>query len=319
MIPRRPLQRITKIRRLTRSKAVTIAAGFNFADGVMVCADTEMTEGGLAKYHEQKIFPIEFGGAGKGPILAFAITGLAGQAKRAVEFCQVAIRQHHLRDSTNMSNEVIRDIIEGALLSFYKKFVFCHPHYKQNESWIELVIGLWSHVTGRSSVLFTDGPTVSFAGQFAFAGIGAYFARYACGRLFKPRMSLRDMTILAAHVLAQTKANVPGCGKQSQFVVIANEGKLSPTSQFDVELGEVETQAYLNLTNDLMFALANPSEDLEKIIEKFRQKATELRERINSIEYYQSLIGVLSGAVPLSSSGSQPFDQTQIIFNENLD
>lgn len=290
---------------------MTIAAGFNFADGVIVCADTEMTQGGLAKYHEQKIFPVEFGGAGKGPILAFAITGLAGQAKRAVELCQIALRGHHRRNPGNMTNEVIRDVIEGALLAFYKKFVFCHPHYKRDEGWIELVIGLWSHVTGRSSVLVTEGPTVAFANNFDFAGIGAYFARYACGRLFKPYMSLRDITILAAHVLAQTKANVPGCGKQSQFVVITNDGRLSPTSDFDVELGEVDTEAFINLTNDLIFALANPDEDLDKVVDKFREKATQIRQHVESQDWYGWLIDELSKTVPLSSLGSSAVD-TQV-------
>ena len=80
MIPKPP-----KPLRLPRRKALTIAAGFNFADGVMLCADTEMTVEGLAKYHEQKIFPIDFGGKQSGPTAAFAITGLAGQAKRAID------------------------------------------------------------------------------------------------------------------------------------------------------------------------------------------------------------------------------------------
>jgi hypothetical protein len=42
-------------------KPMTIAACFNFVGGVMTCADTEVTEGSLANYHEQKIIPIDSG------------------------------------------------------------------------------------------------------------------------------------------------------------------------------------------------------------------------------------------------------------------
>ena len=217
---------------------MTIAAGYTFSDGVMLCADTEMSAGGLAKFEGQKIIPIQFGTNREGPLVAFAITGSVGYAQRAVEMCQAALRTQWSRNADAMHNEAIRNTIEGSLIAFYKKFMYGDPFYKDRELAIELLIGLRSHVTGRTSLLVTQGPTVRFVTGFEFCGIGAYFARYACGKLFRYNMSFHDITLLAAHVLGQTKANVPDCGKRSQFVVITNDGRLSVAPDFEITFGE---------------------------------------------------------------------------------
>lgn len=194
-----------------------------------------------------------------------------------------------------MTNEAIRATIEGSLITFYNKFMYSDPLYKNGERRIELLIGLWSPVTGRTSLLPTEGPTVRFAKEECeFLGIGAYFARYACGKLFKHQMSFRDVTRLAAHILGQTKANVPDCGKHSQFVVISNTGRLSPTSDIDITFGETYAQQFQGFVSEVMFDLANPDFDMDQIVSKFKDSSRMLRMLVEANRYYQSLMENLS-------------------------
>ena len=61
MITPRPLPvliRTPKHERLERSRFVTIAAGLMCSDGIIVCADTELTHGD-SKYQKTKLFAFE--------------------------------------------------------------------------------------------------------------------------------------------------------------------------------------------------------------------------------------------------------------------
>src|SRR5690242_15446901 len=55
-----------------QGKAVTIAAGFRFADGVLLCADTQITYEGIAKVSGTKILPFEFKRSGVKVVFTFS-------------------------------------------------------------------------------------------------------------------------------------------------------------------------------------------------------------------------------------------------------
>ena len=63
---------------------MTIAAGFMFDKGILLCADTQETYSGVMKLQASKIFPADFAAKG-GTKVAFALTGDVAYARRAVE------------------------------------------------------------------------------------------------------------------------------------------------------------------------------------------------------------------------------------------
>jgi hypothetical protein len=99
-------------------------------------------------------------------------------------------------------------------------------------------------------------------------------------------MPIENVTLLAVHVLAQTKANVPDCGKQSEFLVLKNDGDLSPVSVIDLSYGEMYSQQFTNIVASVMFDLANAEKDPHKVIEKFTELALALRQSAASRDYY---------------------------------
>ena len=282
---------------------MTIAVGFCFQNGVLICADTEMTDS-AAKYASPKIFPYAFGGGqGRKPTqVVFAITGSLSRATRAVELCARALSTMQRKCPLEMNNEGIQNCLEETLRAFHEKHIFPHPHYGSDDApWVGLIIGLWSTVTGRTSLLTTDEEIVKTVHDYHCLGIGSYFARYACAGLFKQNMSLRDIHLLAIHVLQQTKNNVPNCGKQSQFIALT-DGKISPPSYLDVSLGETYSDDFIQLMNGLLFKLADPDEPLKNIVDTFSAYAEAIREeRKAKTDEYERVWKILAGTEEKSS------------------
>jgi len=95
-------------RLLGRREAVTIAAGFRFADGVVLCADTQITYQGVAKVSGTKIFPFEFKRNGSRAVFTFS--GDLKYAKGGITKCVRAIAKLHssavsLSDHPKPANE----------------------------------------------------------------------------------------------------------------------------------------------------------------------------------------------------------------------
>ena len=67
-------------------KPVTIAAGFRFNEGLLLCADTQYTAN--HKTDESKIFHVRHGGAS----IVLILTGSEGFGKRAVELVSKEVR-----------------------------------------------------------------------------------------------------------------------------------------------------------------------------------------------------------------------------------
>jgi hypothetical protein len=72
---------------------MTIAAGFRFAGGVLVYADTQITSPGYMKQPGSKIVPISIESNGGSKAL-FAITGPVPYAHMAIEHCRRALASH---------------------------------------------------------------------------------------------------------------------------------------------------------------------------------------------------------------------------------
>jgi 20S proteasome alpha/beta subunit len=273
IVPRRKPER-----RLAR-KALTIVAGFHFADGVLLCADTEINES-FAKYQASKIRGYAIGPAVPPDKIAFAMTGTVPVAERAIALCGEALSEKARVSPFEMTNDGIRQCIETQIGKFYREHIFTHPLYNtghEREPNFDLLIAVWSHITGRTSLLATNEQMVNVVRNYECMGIGAYFARYVSQGLFRHHLTLNETALLAAHILQQTKNNVPGCGKRSEFLVI-ERGEMNQMPAMEVSLGEEYSDKYAPLMNSLLFALADENKDFDVTMFEFRALADGLRE-----------------------------------------
>lgn len=94
--PRHKLRYFLRVRIITlRGKTLTIAAGFCFQEGILLCADTEQTVGHL-KTSDSKIISEEFSDCS----VAFAIAGDVAHATSAVQ--QILSDLRNIQDIRNL-------------------------------------------------------------------------------------------------------------------------------------------------------------------------------------------------------------------------
>jgi len=118
---------------------MTIAAGFNFDHGVLLCADTKHS-GDMALY-ESKVAKKEYPSGAQSVCVFAGSSKYAHMAIRKVESALSALKRPSL---SAMERE-----IEKVLLQVHRDHIFKHP---DRNSWtgpnIWLLIGLWSPVDG---------------------------------------------------------------------------------------------------------------------------------------------------------------------------
>jgi hypothetical protein len=162
-----------KRERLLARKALTIIAGFHFADGVLICADTEINES-FAKYQASKIRGYAIGPANPPDKIAFAMTGTVPVAERAIAVCGDALIEKARLSPAEMTNDGIRKCIETELGKFYRDHIFTHPLYnsgQEREPTFDLLIAVWSHITGRESLLATNEQMVNVVRNYECMGL----------------------------------------------------------------------------------------------------------------------------------------------------
>src|ERR1035438_10245663 len=128
-----------------KDSRMTIAAGFRVMDGVLICADTEHSSGGILT-HDTKLVPIDFG-HGK------AIFSYSGDnvdlARAAVQKCIARLRRSTPEEVT--SHWDIAQIVEGIVDIEYRKHVCANPDPKDSSIY-QVLLAAWSPNDGG------DGP-----------------------------------------------------------------------------------------------------------------------------------------------------------------
>src|SRR5579864_2414280 len=130
---------------------MTIAAGFRFADGLLLCADTQITHASYMKLSNSKIIPINFASNG-GSKAVFAITGSVPYCHMAVEHCR---RELASNQPEKMSSSEMMMSIEEALEGFCQDHLWKHPQFERGEINVQMLIGTWSHVDNMLTLLAT--------------------------------------------------------------------------------------------------------------------------------------------------------------------
>jgi hypothetical protein len=256
---------------------LTIAAGFPFTDGVLVCADTEVTDS-VQKFQSSKLMTFTIGGTVskfKPLRLVFALAGNVEYARMAITKCERVIAEEFLKSPEWMTDEKIQDSITTTLLRFHEEFIFSHPLYRDGLApRIELVIGVFSPCMGRSFLLSTQECAVNEARGPVFAGGGSSFARYVTQQFWKDRLTKDEVYLLGAHVLEQTKQNAPNCGKNSEFIFLSQiTGDIEAVWGLRNEHVERYSSHFMRLYSSLFFGLTDATKDFETAFAEFKPYA----------------------------------------------
>ncbi len=245
---------------------MTIAAGFKFSDGVLLCADTQITYQGIAKVSGTKILPFEF--KGNGSKVVFAFSGSVNYAKGGIKQCVRAISK-----LSAVSREELENAICDSLNAYFQKLIYKHPHYQLvGGPDFSLVIGLWSPKDGLGLYETMDAVVteVTEHDKFTITGMGGTLGRYLAGPMMgHSGYSMADISTISTHVLSEVMANVEGCGKGGEFVVLTKEGLFSSIGGYGTSHVEDVFAAFqqsINLAFLELCDLNNPGD--ERVIQR---------------------------------------------------
>src|ERR1039458_8058066 len=234
-------------------RLVTIAAGFLYRGGALLCTDTELT-GGTLKTQAAKI--VSFGC--KGGMLSFAYAGNYDYA-----LCVIDKRRRKLASVT--AAELLPEL-ERIIDKEYRRLVLSNPNQT------------WDHTLPYSFLISfsapPDGVKMFVARQtslrqvlsYECIGVGSDLASYLIGDHSVVGMSERRILSLAAFMLANVKANVSGCGGMSHFLGIRDDGAMAEfysavvpgfVPATSTEWLEFRAKGFDSMARDLFFSMAD--------------------------------------------------------------
>lgn len=192
---------------------MTIAAGFVHREGVLLCADTELTAGDR-KLHASKIFHFDCA-LGR---FAFVFAGHVHNAVATLQKIEAALmkaRQNPL------------GVIEHVLDREYNRLVLSQP-LQFHDAFDFALIFAYKPPKGRVQMYFTDAIAIRREQFHATVGIGAVFAEQLIDATANLGLITRgNYLTLAAYVLGSVKERITNCGGASLFIDVGDNGSLT--------------------------------------------------------------------------------------------
>lgn len=254
---------------------MTTAAGFVFDGGLLLCADSQITYGGVSKTPGSKIAAYSLPHARVH--LAFAIAGSIPHAKSGTRQIVNHVADHNARS--------MREVLDAMQLGHQKAYrnVQGSANYQQDGSpeYI-LLIGAW--VEGEPARLFaTHDDLINGVADFDCKGTGEYLFRYLIQAAYRTDLKLEEVVALVAHALEEIKSYDPNVGFNSEFLRVDSlTGDCSAIAGYDI--GHVENfgRTLQRSMYDLLFAIAdlrNDEETIRRAKQLFEDNLMNLRHR----------------------------------------
>ena len=260
---------------------MTLIAGFTCKDGVVMCADTELTMSGWMKYSGSKIR--SYNKLRCHPVFCFS-----GDER----FCNTFISKLAIQISrAESADKPIVKAIEDEAFYIHKRFKG-EPYEEDSALILSLIFG--GKGKGRRRLCEISRGIVSPVEQSCL-GSGALVTRAMIAELFSPELSMKDVALLATYLLAEGKTYGYGVGQESQILLLSHAGWWTPfpDDPFYPNVKEIEGD-YMGLKKLLRPIIAAYS-DVEidkdkfaKILEEFGRDAAQRREK--RISAYKSLV-----------------------------
>jgi hypothetical protein len=239
---------------------MTIAAGFVHSEGVLLCADTELTAGDR-KLQASKIFHFDCA------LGRFAFV-FAGNVHNAVATLQKI-------EAVSKARRSAVGVVEHVLDREYRRLVLCQPVQFHDVHDFSLIIA-FRPPKSRVEMYFTDAVAIRREQFHATVGIGSVFAEQLIDATANIGLVTRgDYLTLSAYILGSVKRRITKCGGASLFIDVGNNG--SQTELYgDDYLKAIEEWfgVYQMLTWGLFVHLADAQmsdEDFVRNLENFNQ------------------------------------------------
>ena len=234
-----------------RKQRMTIAVGFKVMDGVLICADTQYTLGGILT-HDSKLDMV-----GELPHLR-AVFAMAGDnMDLALAAIQNSIRRlRQVKPASITCHWDVAKIVQSVVAEEYRRHVSPHPD-PNTASLYQILLAAWTphdrldgpglYVTWKGSIRQCD--------SYECVGSGFYLGRYLIEAMFTRAMEIKDARIVGTYAIAQAKANVEGCGGRTNIIGLATDGTLLAFDPDETNDFESTFQTFHAKSRQLLYCL----------------------------------------------------------------
>jgi 20S proteasome alpha/beta subunit len=208
-----------------RPKPMTIAAGFKYRDGILLCADREITEG-ASKYSRPKVMGEKISPSVS---LGFCFAGTVDYAVMAIQEITAVVKSSRLTKHAQIwtaIKDTVRDIYGDSMGGLLQS--------RQTEAGFSLLIGVWAE--GHLKLYSSEDTALTEEHQYRCIGIGKDLARYILhnhGIERSDQMTVRIAEMVAMRILKHAKESVSGCGKETDVLILDSGGSVTTKSQED--------------------------------------------------------------------------------------
>lgn len=203
---------------------MTIAAGFFYRGGLLLCTDTQAT--GSFKMHGSKLLPQDYD---DGTITIFATVGNIPYARMGVQLAELAIQ-----DMKSRTANAIHRLLEEQVYSLHLKHLYAHPSWNLDANLrVSYLIGVWAAADRQLAFFKTDDTAVERLHGYECLGSGSPLAHYLIRPRYERRPSVHvphvhnedEVRKLAYEALEEVKSHDPYCGGDTQWFTITDDGK----------------------------------------------------------------------------------------------
>lgn len=256
-------------------KPLTLIAGFRCSDGVVLCADSQLTYPGALKFQESKIRRRL--AKSRQIRMAFAYAGINDFSEMCMEEIALAI------DSTTDDAE-IRNSINEKCKEIHVQY---YPLYKAPYQ-LGLELFLAVDIGKTVTLFYIRGPVVARVHYFRCAGTGLYLGHSVAGSLYHENMTIEEASRMAAYVLYQAKTYVDGVGGKSHILRINNKTGWDMVESKEVEYLEAVYSEYLAASRPVLLSYTGwgehwPVENFKNQLELMAQRLINKRKEMDEL------------------------------------
>jgi hypothetical protein len=228
---------------------MTIAAGFYFNGGIVLCADTQETVGASKTWTPKLIVePNDMLGKDSRDSLMIAIAG-AGDGPWTDKIVERAWAD--VKSSASFGEACSN--METSIKETYREYgeIF-QPGYLPSA---DLVYGV--KMQGQSRLFLASGAIVNEKRGYAAVGIGQYLADFVASRVHQRYLPGSWVLMLAAYVIFQCKEYVDGCGGDTHIAILSEGGNSNRLDPWRTDFATEQLRRMDNVVSTLLLSASD--------------------------------------------------------------
>ena len=199
---------------------MTVATGFVYDDGLVLCADTKVDY--AVKGNESKLPFLTFDNGRCALQFAIASSDI-NFAKSAITRCAEAIEK---MDFSVATIDGIKNKAEFSLGEFYRDHIYTHPDRMPTQLYLQMLVGIWWRNETRLYMLHET--VLLRVEKYECIGAGEYLSKYLIKQYEKAnpgRFSLADAAMLATYCVEEACEYDDRCGGEAEIMIMRNSGE----------------------------------------------------------------------------------------------